>query len=351
MTSSNPHLHEPLPRPRRILYVGEVAPDSTADYRIRALARLGQEVVKFNVGDYKFPDDLRNRLRYRFPFGPLVEGVNRGLLASVKELRPDLVFFDKPTLFRPSTIARIKDAGAKTVFYVQDGPFGPRNDGCWKQFYRAFRLADLHCLFRTADIPRYTEWSLPFLKILLSYEPSIHFPPPAQWSDRDRTRDVSYIGHPHEERSQFMLDLATRYGLPISLSGNWGSALTQEQQATYQRDKYLLGSAYREGIWKAKINLSFVTRLNEEDIGHKSMEIAACRGFLLALRTEGHLQCFEEDKEAVFFSSIEECAEKASYYLAHPQQREEIGKRGWQRALQSGYSNDTQLARVLNYWG
>jgi spore maturation protein CgeB len=351
MSLDNPHLQVPLPRPGRLIYAGELAPDTTADYRTRAFARLGQEVMKFDLRRYRFDDDFRNRLRYRFPFGPLVSAVNRDLLAKVKEFRPDVVFFDKPTLFGPDTIARIKDLGAKTVFYVQDGPFGPRNDGCWKQFYRAFRLADLHCLFRSADIPRYSEWNLPFLKILLSYEPTIHFAPDRNWSDTNRDRDVSYIGHPHEERAQFMLDLALRFKLPVSVSGNWSGVLTAEQQAVYQRDQYLLGTAYREGIWKSKINISFVTRMNEEDIGHKSMEIAACRGFLLALRTDGHLECFDEDQEAVFFSSIEECAEKARHYLAHPEERERIAEAGRKRAVTSGYSNDTQLARVLNYWG
>ncbi len=35
---------------------------------------------------------------------------------------------------------------------------------------------------------------------------------------------------------------------------------------------------YRENIWKSKINLAFITELNEEDVVHKAFEIAACRG-------------------------------------------------------------------------
>jgi spore maturation protein CgeB len=109
----------------------------------------------------------------------------------------------------------------------------------------------------------------------------------------------------------------------------------------------LKDAAYRENIWKSKINLSFVTQFNEEDVAHKAFEIAACRGFLLALRTPGHQACFEEGREAEFFSSIEECADKIRYYLDHSAEREGIAARGCERAAQSGYDNETQLSRVL----
>jgi spore maturation protein CgeB len=105
---------------------------------------------------------------------------------------------------------------------------------------------------------------------------------------------------------------------------------------------------YRDNIWKSKINLAFITELNEEDVVHKAFEIAACRGFLLAQRSPGHEACFQEGKEAEFFSSPEECARKIRYYLEHPLERERIAIEGCERARQSGYDNDTQLSRVLD---
>ena len=44
---------------------------------------------------------------------------------------------------------------------------------------------------------------------------------------------------------------------------------------------------------------------------------------------------------------MEECAEKIRYYLALPAEREQIAQRGRERAVRSGYDNDTQLARVI----
>jgi spore maturation protein CgeB len=335
-------------RPRPILYVSDLSFGGTDTYRLEALRRLGQQVTPFKVQEHLSQSRLVSKLRYHFPVGPFISDINRNLLKAVHEHKPEVVWFDKPLYFTPQTIHAIKATGAKTVCYNQDNPFGPRKDGIWLQFNRIYRLFDLHCLFRNADIPRYAGWNLPFIKIQLSYDPAVHFPPPQGWNDSNRPRAVSFIGTPYDDRHTFLQTLAETYSLPVVISGyQWNKVYPPEILAKYVVSVGLKGSAYREGIWQSKINLSFVTQLNEEDVAHKTFEITACSAFLLALRTPGHQAAFVEDKEVVFFSSVEECAEKARYYLDHPEEREAIARRGRERAVASGYDNDTQLKRVL----
>jgi hypothetical protein len=333
---------------RRILYIGPLGSGQTSLYRYRALQRLQQDVIPFDNAKYGFKWGKLNWFAARFPMGPMIARINADLMTAVQKNKPDVIWFDKPTQFTPATISRVKESGAQTVCYNQDNPFGPRNDGCWHQFYRIYRMLDLHCLFRDADIPRYAGWGLNAIKIQLSYDPHEHFPPTAGWSDADRTREVSYIGSPYEDRPRFLLALAREYNLPVTISGpGWEKAFGKIEQKRYMRGGMLRDAEYRENIWKSKINLTFITRMNEEDVAHKAFEIAACGGFLLALRSPGHEACFEESKEAEFFSSVEECADKIRYYLDHPVEREGIARRGCERAKRSGYDNDTQLARVL----
>lgn len=340
----------PLPRKHRILCTCNPHPGQTSGYRLRTLKRLGQEVIPFDFTGYQPRSKLMAAINRRIPpGGPLIYRINRDLLRAVRLHKPDVVWFDKPIQFTPETIQAIKETGALTVCYNQDNPFGKLKEQIWRQFYRAFRLFDLHCLFRTVDIQRYSAWGLPWIKILLSFEPSVHFPPVAGWSDGQRARSVSYIGSPFDDRPQFLQRLGEEHGIPLVISGpRWQKFLTPELFRRYVSDGYLSDNQYREAIWQSRINLGFVTHFNEEDIGHKSVEIAACRGFLLALRTEGHQALFEEDGEAVFFSSVEECADKCRFYLKRPDLREMIAQRGQQRAVQCGYDNDTQLAMVLN---
>jgi glycosyltransferase involved in cell wall biosynthesis len=334
---------------RRILHTGSLKGGETSFYRYNALQRLGHDVIPFDLRKYLFKLQKMNAIAFHFPMGPLVARINADLLEAVKREKPDVVWFDRPIQFTPDTVRRIKASGAQTVCYNQENPFGPRNDGCWYQFNRMYRMLDLHCLIRDADVPRYKEWGLNTIRTQHSYDPAQHFPPPEGWSDADRIYEVSYIGSLREDRPQFLRALFETHKLPLSIfSGGWEKVLTNDECRRYMRGGVLRDAEYRETIWKSKINLAFVTHKNEEDVAHKAFEIAACGSFLLALRTPGHEKYFEEGKEAEFFSSPEECAEKIRYYLDHPAEREEIAKRGCERAKRDGYDNDTQLKRIMD---
>lgn len=336
-------------RRRNILYVAALSPHETATYRLDALDKLGQHIQAFDLQGYAPSTRIGQVLQSRYPVGPFVAHVNHELRQLVATSRPDVVWFDKPILFTKETMEAVHHAGAQIVFYVQDAPFGPRNDRCWLQFHKVYRMADLHCLVREADVARYQEWGLPWIKTMFSFDPRMHFPPHAGFSDQERDRQISYMGHPHEQRPAFLLRLARDCRLPVFINGNcWSNTYTSEERQFVTIGSHLPGEAYRSGIWRSKINLSFITEKNEDDIAHKAVEIAACQGFLLALRTTGHQALFDEDREAVFFSSVEECADKARFYLNRPELREAIATRGRDRAVRSGYDNDTQMARILN---
>ncbi|HTV07173.1 MAG TPA: glycosyltransferase [Acidobacteriaceae bacterium] len=308
-----------------------------------------QQVDAFDVLPYAPRNRYINWLRFRYPAGPLIARINHDLVRAVQTIRPDVVWFDKPIFFTPATMRAIHKAGAKIVFYLQDAPFGPRNDGCWMQFRKVLRMADLHCLVRKADVARYSAWGLPWIETMFSFDPAVHFPPPSGFNDTGRDKAVSYIGFPYEQRPAFLLSLARDHKFPVFINGSrWQRVLAPDEQQYFTLGNFLADDEYRSGIWRSKINLSFVTETNEDDIAHKAVEIAACGGFLLAVRTPGHQAIFEEDKEAVFFSSVEECADKARFYLHRPGLREAIAARGRERAVRSGYDNDTQLARILD---
>jgi spore maturation protein CgeB len=178
------------------------------------------------------------------------------------------------------------------------------------------------------------------------------YPPPPGWSDKDRDREISFVGSPYDERPQFLTRLHTEYKLPVVISGmsRWAKLLPPEAAHLYTGTE-LLAEDYRNAIWRSKINLSFVTHTNQDEYAHKTFEIAGCAGFQIAERCPGHLERFVEDEEIVLFSDLEECAAKIAKYLPDEEARERIGLAGYRRAVQSGYDNDTQLARVLRELG
>jgi len=337
--------------PLKILYAAGLSPNDSSLYRLWALERLGHKVVRLNAYEYVPRNPLLDKITFRLAAGPWVSRLNRDLLQMAERERPDLVWTDKLLGMQPKTLDRLRAMGIATVSYMIDNPFGSRRDPGWRLYMKDIPHYDLHVVQRDANIADYkSRGARDVIKIQTAYEPTIHFAPPAGWSDANRDREVSFIGTPYDRRGEFLTRLWKEFGVPVTVSGNivWKEHLSAEAAAAmYPREGELYGDAYREGIWRSKINLSFLTHSNHDEFAHKSFEIAACEGFLLVERSEGHLQRFVEDEEAVFFSTIEECADKIRRYLPDEAARTRIAAAGRARAERSGYHNDRQVGLIV----
>jgi spore maturation protein CgeB len=344
-------LISPEAGPMKILYASGLSPNDSSLYRLWALERLGHRVVSLNAYEYVPDNPVMRQISFRWALGPSIDSMNRDLLSMAERERPDLVWTDKLLGMQPKTLDKLRAMGIATVSYMIDNPFGARRDPGWRLYMKDIPHYDLHVVQRDANIADYkARGARDAIKIQTAYEPTIHFPPPAGWSDADRDREVSFIGTPYDQRGKFLTRLWKEFGVPVTVSGGlvWKQHLSPEATtAMYRGHGELFRDEYREGIWKSKINLSFLTHANKDEFAHKSFEIAACEGFLLVERSEGHLQRFVEDEEAVFFSTIEECVEKIRSYLPNEAARTRIAAAGRARAERSGYHNDRQVALIV----
>ncbi|HUZ93484.1 MAG TPA: glycosyltransferase [Edaphobacter sp.] len=335
----------------KILYAASLSPNGSSLSRLWALERLGHQIIPFNADEYQYKNAYARKVFYRLATGPLVSRLNRDLLRVAADERPDLLWTDKLLGMRPATLDRMRAMGIATVSYMIDNPFGPRKDPGWRLYMKDIPHYDLHAVQRDKNILDYREHGArDVIKIQTAYEPTIHFPPPSGWSDKDRDRAVSFIGTPYDKRAEFLTRLWKEFGVPVTVSGGlvWKPALGAEAAAAIYRGKgELFCDEYREGIWKSQINLSFITHSNQDEFVQKSFEIVGCGGFLLAERSEGHKQRFIEGEEAVFFSDIEECAAKIRRYLPDEAARERIAAAGHARGVRDGYHNDRQVGLII----
>ena len=335
----------------KILYAGNITPNDSTLYRMWALQRLGHTPIPFNAVDYLPSTQLARKIVFRLAAGPHVQQMNRDLLRLAEREQVDAVWTDKLLGMQPRTLKRLRRAGITTVSYMIDNAFGPRRDPGWRLYRKCLGLYDLHVTQRDVSLKEYRARGVrDVMKIQTAYEPTIHFAPPGGWSDKDRDRGVSFVGTPYDDRPQFLTRLWKDAGFPVTVSGGlvWKPALGPEAtEAIYRGHGELFRDDYREAIWRSRINLSFLTHSNQDEFVHKSFEIAACRGFLLAERSAGHLARFVEDEEAVFFSSYDECVEKIRRYLPDEPARDRIAAAGHRRALTSGYDNDTQVRHIV----
>lgn len=247
-------------------------------FRRWALERQGHSVVTIDPHDYVLKNPLLQKLAFRVAMGPHAERLNRDLIAMVERHKPDLFWAEKILLLQPRTLKKMSAMGITSVSYMIDNAFGPRKDPGWRLYKDDIPYFDLHVTQRDVSIPDYTSRGAKnVMKVQTAYEQTIHFPPETTVPDAEKTREVSFIGTPYDDRAEIMARLSDA-GLPMIISGNprqWGRALSPEHFAKIFRFGELYEKEYRESIWRSKINLSFLTKSNQDEYTHKSFEIAA----------------------------------------------------------------------------
>lgn len=334
----------------KIVYAAESRAGTSSLFRRWALERLGHQVVGFDPTRYRVENQLLHKVAFRLARGPHATRMNADLLELVRQEKPDLLWADKLLLLTPETLKAVRAMGIVSVSYMIDNAFGPRRDPGWRMYVKDIPYFDLHVTQRDVSLAHYRErGARDVIKVQTAYEPTIHFPSSTPVTDAQRTREVSFIGTPYDDRAQVLTGIAAA-GLPVVVSGNprqWQRALSDAAYAAIFRFGELYEKEYREAVWASKINLSFLTRSNQDEYAHKSFEIAGCGGFLLAERSDGHRLKFEEDKEAVFFTGTEELVAKIRRYLPDEAARTRIARAGWERAVKGGYYNDVQVAKIL----
>jgi len=334
----------------KILYSGELRPGTSCLFRKWALERLGHEVVGLDPTGYVLNNPLLRKLAFRAAIGPHASRLNADILAAAERERPDVFWADKLLLLTPKTLKTLREMGITTVSYMIDNAFGPRRDPGWRMYMKDIPEFDLHVTQREVNFKDYLDrGARNVMKVQTAYEPTIHFPSPVPVTDAERTREVSFVGTPYDDRAEILTQVAEA-GLPVIVSGNprqWKRALSEAAYAKIFRFGELYEKEYREAIWASKINLSFLTKANQDEYTHKSFEIAGCGGFLMAERCAGHEAKFKEDEEAVFFTDTDDLIAKIRRWLPDEAGRARIAAAGRERALRDGYYNDVQESRIV----
>ncbi len=343
---------------QRILYVGHLGPHSNGFHRQLGMKRLGHEVFGLNTIPYSIAGGpIFSRMRYRSVMGPTVDRLNRDVLEAVRSFQPTLIWFDKAKYVRRDTVSKARAQGVFTVHQNDDNPFQTHSERGSRHIMAALPEYDLHLVTRRISLAQYraagardVRWFPPM------YEPSLHYPPPAGWTDADRTIDVSFIGHPYDKRPGFLLELWQRHGIKTLIWGDpqwsrrWPRAkLPAKARAELFQGSFLPTAQFRETIWRSKIVLGFVNNLNLEEFAGRSFEVPGCGGFMLMEDTQGHRDMYKDGEEIVLFKTVEDCVEKIRRYLPDEEARTRIARAGHARAVAGGYSTDARIGEVIQY--
>jgi len=283
--------------------------------------------------------------------GPLdLARVNQQIINNFRIKGFDIVWLDKGLTVDYKTLKYIKDRynNAIIVGYSPDDMYRKHNQS--RRFLKHLSLYDIFFTTKSYNVTELKELGCRNVKFIgNAFDLKAHRP--IQVTPEERYRlggPVGFIGSYEKERALSMWKLAER-DIPVRVWGpHWNKCKLSHVNLRLEK-KGLWGEDYAKAICSFDINLCFLRKINRDLQTTRSIEIPACGAFMLAERTDEHLELFEEGKEAEFFSSDEELEEKVRYYLSHPKQRERIAAAGRERCLKSGYSNHDRMRAMLNY--
>jgi spore maturation protein CgeB len=177
---------------------------------------------------------------------------------------------------------------------------------------------------------------------------------PRTLTDADRSRfeaQVQFMGTWFPERGPFLVRLIEQ-GVPLTIRGSsWDKAPEWPRLRPYYQGGPLLGDDYAKSIQCAKVNIGLVSKGNRDLHTGRSIQIPALGGLLCAERTVEHRQLYEEGKEALFWSSADECAEVCRFALADESRRQSMAAAGHARLVSSGLYNEKVLEQILSRAG
>jgi spore maturation protein CgeB len=323
---------------KTVMVLGQFYRESVALQTADAFAALGWNVVRSEagIGIGATTSVLKRRIdQLRFRLHDLASNIRsyrdrftRRLLGDAERTPIDLVVVCYDYL-QPHELRLLKEAtGAKIVFWFPDAISNFSKAMFLNADYDALFFKDpyiVHMLRRCLTKPVYY---LPEFCIPSSLEPAGHedSEPDEYWRC-----DIATAGNLYTYRAEFFSRL-TDYDVKI-----WGNPpplwLDDSAISGMVQSRYVVGREKIRAFQGAKIVLNSLNPAEIWGLNARTFETAGIGAFQLLDWRPGLAQLFEDGAELVSFRTMEDLREKIDHYLAHPEEREAIAKRGHERAL------------------
>lgn len=296
-------------------------------------------------------DDFRSfsaRVQNKLIAGGIVRRFNAKLLATCARESPDFLFVYRGTHVLPATLRAIREGGVPLVSLNNDDPFGPEaNARHWRHFVAALPSYDVHFVYRHRNIADFTSRGARNVHLLRSwYIPSRNFP----IAEAPHDLGVVFAGHYEDDGRQGVIEALIDAGLDVTIFGpGWEPAFRRSAILRRTPHPHYLGDAeYNRVLNRAKIALSFLSRLNRDTYTRRSFEIPAAGTLQLSQHSADLESLFAPDREIVFFRSPREAVERASALLADDATRGAIARAGHERVQRDGHDVTHRMLELLD---
>jgi spore maturation protein CgeB len=331
-----------------VLQLGPIS--GTCLDRAHAMRRLGHTVDHLDLRQMLPKTVWVDRITWRLGgewFGPWIIRHLRTLLAN---RHYDLCYVEGGEWVTAAVIRLLRDHGSRLVNYNIDDPFGPRDGARFRAYRNSLCHYDLCVVVRSENIKEALDrGARDVLCVFRSADEINHSPRTLTVEDWEQWgSEVLFLGTCFPERGAFMRRLI-ELGVPITIRGDdWHKAREWPVIQPHWKGGAVWGDEYAKAIQCAKVCLGLVSKGNRDLHTTRSSEIPALGSLLCAERTADHLQMYEDGKEALLWSSPEECAALCNYALENDERRQAIARAGKARVLLNGHYNEHVLQTIIS---
>jgi len=338
----------------KILYLGPAS--GTSNQRKQALVRLGHQVEHLDPRALLPSNRAIHLWEWQAGSLGLAELLRRRAIRTLDQLssgrsRFDVAWIDQGNLISRRFVEDLKARIPRVLCYTIDDPFGGRDRMRWHQFFRALPSYDLLVVVRAPNLQEaYAHGARKVLRVFMSADEVAHAPRQLTADERRKWQsEVAFVGTAFPERGPFLAELV-RLGVPLTVYGIRYQRLPEWPALRPHWRPLDLDSIddYANAISAAKVCLGLLSKGNRDEHTTRSMEIPSFGRLLCAERTPEHLDLYEEDREAVFWSTPQECAGKCLDLLSDAQRREAIAAAGRQRYWNNPWRNMEVVGAILN---
>jgi hypothetical protein len=341
----------------KILFVGETWSGSSARALREALGKRGDIELRSVDSDKNTPtpatfsSKIRNRLFGR----ALTSQLENAVLDAAREFKPHCIIFYKIPQFSPKLLLGLKSDGHVIVNIFPD--CSPFTHGA--NLSAALGLYDL-VISRKPFHPKIwkSEYGYENKCVFVphGYDPTVHLrtEPPSEF-----LYDVALVASGRAEYYELITALSERLrdrSIRLAIAGpHW-----QGQVATLPEGWEVLsqrhGNGYIDLIRQAKIVLAPVQRIlmhkgkqypGDEDSA-RTYEITASYSFMIHCHTDFIPQAYDSETEVPTYKSVDDLAEKISFYLDHEDLRQSMTKAAHERAVPA-YSVDQRAQDIVDH--
>lgn len=340
--------------PAHILIIGAFGPGAMENYYLNGLQKCGVTVSSYDIAsDYysAITGSVFNKLINKIAPDLLTRSLNDKLQQYLHDEQFEVILVFKGMQLYPETIQYLKRHTKILANYNPDHPFHFYSSGSGnKNVLNSIKYYDIYFSYASQITTQLKEnYDVSAYTIPFGYDDS-NTATAAEMPEVENR--ILFIGSYDKGRAAF-LNKIVHANLDIYGDMKWKTRnrLYPALAKAYQQ-KALYGSAYKFAISEAAgvINLMREQNMKEQSHNMRTFEVPGYGGVLISQRTDEQLNLFEEDKEAVYFDTVEELQSKMDFLNKNPETVKRIKRAAYQRCITSGYSyneRSVQLFQIL----